>query len=545
MEITGVTYSVSHYEHYNQNNDKNYFEEIIDMMILDGISGMNDTFRNAIRNLSRDKKRMTILSLLDKDLNLFKRIKALTDKNINKMDHIKDIILMLREYVKVGEVEKKKFGEVMTPLELVKEMLATLPENVWSNPNLKWLDPANGTGPYPIMVIYKLMNGLKNWEPDEEKRYKHIVENMIYVAELQPKNMFLYMCAVDPFDSYKLNIYTGSFLEEGFNFHMKNIWNIKFDIVMGNPPYNSDKSGDFQTSDIYDKFTTKSINITNRYVLFITPARWMNKNDKKDFRREIVNYGIKIIEYNKNIRFFEGTNISGGITYFLLDNQNKNETIFNGKLVDLKSQIENLGFIVTEGSSILNSLIKKLSNFDKIDNFNSQGYFGIKTNHKDISNQGIKVYFSDRNGRRLILDKDIINGAYFTYLNPNIISDSKSKLSKFKVVTPSAYGYSTSENDYYHRLGKIFTAYPNEVCTESFVFFDFDNLTECENFTKYLSSNFVKYLISLKKVKQHVTQKIFELVPKINLNKEMSDEFIYEYFKLDADEISFIKNIEL
>ena len=107
MEITGVTYSVSHYEHYNQNNDKNYFEEIIDMMILDGISGMNDTFRNAIRNLDRDKKRMTILSLLDKDLNLFKRIKALTDKNINKMDHIKDIILMLREYVKVGEVEKK------------------------------------------------------------------------------------------------------------------------------------------------------------------------------------------------------------------------------------------------------------------------------------------------------------------------------------------------------------------------------------------------------------------------------------------------------
>ena len=101
MEITGVTYSVSDYEHYNQNGDLNYFEEVIDAMILDGISGMNDTFRNAIRGLSRDKKRMTILSLLDKDLNLFKRIKALTDKNIGKMDHIKDIILMLRDYVKV------------------------------------------------------------------------------------------------------------------------------------------------------------------------------------------------------------------------------------------------------------------------------------------------------------------------------------------------------------------------------------------------------------------------------------------------------------
>jgi type I restriction-modification system DNA methylase subunit len=226
MEITGVTYSTSDYEHYNQNGDINYFEEVVDKMILDGISGMNESFRNAIMSLDRDKKRMTILSLLDKDLNLFKRIKALTDKNIGKMDHIKDIIMMLREYVKVGEVEKKKFGEVMTPLELVKEMLATLPEDVWSNPNLKWLDPANGTGPYPIMVIYKLMNGLAEWEPDAEKRYKHIVENMIYVCELQPKNMFLYMCAVDPFDKYKLNVYTGSFLEKEFDYHMKNVWNV-------------------------------------------------------------------------------------------------------------------------------------------------------------------------------------------------------------------------------------------------------------------------------------------------------------------------------
>ena len=42
-EIKGVTYSVEHYEQFRQTGDLNYFEEIIDMMILDGISGMNDT----------------------------------------------------------------------------------------------------------------------------------------------------------------------------------------------------------------------------------------------------------------------------------------------------------------------------------------------------------------------------------------------------------------------------------------------------------------------------------------------------------------------
>ena len=261
--------------------DSNYFEELVDKMVLDEIPGINQEFINVINGLPRSQKRMAILSILDKDLNLFRRIKALTDQNINKMEHIKDIILMLRKYVHVGKVEKKKFGEVMTPLELVKEMLSTLPEEVWSDPNLKWLDPANGTGPFPLMVIYKLMIGLKDWEPDDEKRYKHIVENMIYVCELQPKNMFLYMCAVDPFDKYNLNIYTGSFLEAGFDNHMREVWGVdKFEVVVGNPPFNSPiniltsqgTTGNF----IWDKFVLKSIKNLNEsgYLNFVHPPGW-------------------------------------------------------------------------------------------------------------------------------------------------------------------------------------------------------------------------------------------------------------------------------
>ena len=87
-------------------------------------------------------------------------------------------------------------------------MLNTLPAEVWSNPNLKWLDPANGTGPFPAVVIYKLMKGLESWEPDADKRYKHIIENMIYVCELQPKNMFLttYFTSLYPLVSPLLSI---------------------------------------------------------------------------------------------------------------------------------------------------------------------------------------------------------------------------------------------------------------------------------------------------------------------------------------------------
>lgn len=51
---------------------------------------------------------------------------------------------LVDSYLKPSNTEKKMFGEVFTSLELVEEMLDKLPVEVWSNPNLKFLDPANG-----------------------------------------------------------------------------------------------------------------------------------------------------------------------------------------------------------------------------------------------------------------------------------------------------------------------------------------------------------------------------------------------------------------
>lgn len=312
MEITGTTYSVSHYEEFEKTGNKDIFENIIDSMIMDGIAGMNESFRRAISSLPKDKKRLAILSILDKDRNLFAKIKeSITDINLSKIDHVKNIILMLREYVKIAEVEKKKFGEVMTPLDLVKEMLNTLPAEVWSNPNLKWLDPANGTGPFPAVVIYKLMKGLESWEPDADKRYKHIIENMIYVCELQPKNMFLYLCTVDPKDELACNIYTGSFLDEGFDYHMKNVWGVeKFDIVIGNPPYQMDSGNRGSGHTLWDKFFLKSVKINQKdgYITMVHPSGWRNISGSFET--------IKGEIYKRNLLYLEIHNINDGIKVF-------------------------------------------------------------------------------------------------------------------------------------------------------------------------------------------------------------------------------------
>ena len=246
IDFSGTTYSVvdpNIYEVYKQTGDGELFEKLVSDLILNKYSDDPD-INKYINSLGKKDQRLAIMSLIDKETKgdsnlLWSEMKSYVESAIDKTEHIKDVVRIINKFVKDGTVEKKKHGEVMTPITLVREMLDTLPKEVWSNPNLKWLDPANGAGTFPFVIIYKLMNGLKDWEPDTEKRYKHIVENMIYVCELQSRNVFLWLCGVDPKDEYTTNTYWGSFLEEGFDKHMREVWKVdKFDIVVGNPPYN-------------------------------------------------------------------------------------------------------------------------------------------------------------------------------------------------------------------------------------------------------------------------------------------------------------------
>ena len=261
--------------------NKNEFEHIIDNYILEEVvKGEADEkiLRAKLKSLSTKNKRLGILSILDSNRSLFIKIKDIIESApIDKLDHIEAIVEYLREYVKVGVTEQKKYGEVFTPYETIEELLNMLPEDTYSNPNLRFLDPCAGVGNFPVVLIQKLMKGLKTWEEDETKRYKHIVENMLYLCELQPKNAFLILCALDPHDEYIINIYNGNFLTEEFDKHSKEVWELdKFDVVMMNPPYQEmdGEKNKNSASPIYHNFILKGKSISSN-ILSINPHRWM------------------------------------------------------------------------------------------------------------------------------------------------------------------------------------------------------------------------------------------------------------------------------
>lgn len=190
----------------------------------------------------------------------------------------------LTSNIKTTMANRCERGEVFTPLTVVNRILDRLPEEVWGNPTLRWLDPAVGIGNFMAVVYERLMIGLMNVITNRKKRQRHILENMLYMVEISPesiavlKNIF---CA----KQYKLNIFEGSFIDTEAIFDK----HISFDIVVGNPPYNQggimsmvSKKKDVKYKVIWNAFIDNSLALLKDkgYLLFIVPLSWLKCSNK-------------------------------------------------------------------------------------------------------------------------------------------------------------------------------------------------------------------------------------------------------------------------
>jgi len=252
------------------------------------------------------------------------------------------LLLFIHDNLKPKDFEKRKRGEVFTPMKLVNEMLDTLPEDVWTNPDLKWLDPAAGMGNFPIAIYVRLMECLKILLPDKEIRRKHILEKMLYMVELDESNVFM-MKKILCGNKYKLNIFQGSFIDGNYNKVFQGIFDNKslsintFDIIIGNPPYNKggisskkkrevENDNEDKSETIWPNFIKKSFILLklSGYLLFVNPLSWLKKTHE-----------LNNIMFQKHIIYLELWDNSNGkkyingelpISIFLLQNiENKKE----------------------------------------------------------------------------------------------------------------------------------------------------------------------------------------------------------------------------
>jgi hypothetical protein len=197
---------------------------------------------------------------------------------IREIEH-EEISQLLEKNLTIHPIYKEKYGEINTPEILIQQMLDKLPKHIWRDPNKKWLDPASGIGSFQMLVYERLLKGLEYWEPNFKKRHNHIIQNMLYMCEInsvnekKSRNIF----------GKNANIQKCDFLKMKHpNFQVKT-----FDVILGNPPFNSNKKQNVKSSanTIWSDFVEKSLTLLekNGFLLYVHPSGWRKPCKRNEF----------------------------------------------------------------------------------------------------------------------------------------------------------------------------------------------------------------------------------------------------------------------
>lgn len=420
------------YDVYKQNRDIDIFEEVVDNLILEKFSDDQET-KYYIQSLPKENKRIATLSLLSDDNILWTKINELLKSDLSSYERLKGVYTCLKDYIKIADVDRKGRGEVHTPFKELAEPMIKLVEKYdpefWKNKNHKVLDSSAGYGTFLILAAYKFMVGLKDDFPDEEERFKWIVENCLYYGEIQSKSVFSWLVAIDPFDKYKTNIYWGDFLSEDFDKHMKDVWQVSdFQLIIQNPPY-QEVVGPKKTQQIWSKFVNKSYNliVDGGYMNFVHPGGWRFVTDRSMSDLRCVNsiYKSNKVIYGEFHTYKDGKDLFGVETdydiIFLKKQKNDGQSLIktntDGFLkVDIKSfgnniPTDNISLFkkLTDGDNKVNLLYsqsdyetrKEYISINKDDNYNLPIIYGYPIN-------GLKIIYSKLNKGHFGISKLIL-----------------------------------------------------------------------------------------------------------------------------------------
>lgn len=492
--------------------------------------------------------------------------------------------------------------EVFTPPELANKILDLLPEEVWSNPNLTFLDPAVKTGIFLREVASRLIDGLADQIPDLQERVNHILTKQVFgigITELTTlmarrtvycsttANGEFSICT--EFDDEKGNIilpntehtwdkngrceYCGAnkdsygggadreshaypFIHDNFE---KEFGNMKFDVIIGNPPYQLNDgggSGDSSTP-LYNKFVEKAKEMNPKYICMITPSRWMKGGKGLDKFRESMTSDkkIKIVhDFQEAKNVFPSVLIDGGVSYFLWDSDYSGEVNYtynsiNGESYNstrpLKTKLTETIIRDYRQHSIIEKVTKEHSKKDFFNNMVSvPGPFGFRSFLFKSPERYSDVILKDEyaEGFSLISGSNGNKGGkrVSKYINNESINRNKKSVFKYKLFFPRAIG--TNETT----ISGIIEGPPNTLCTETFLKIgDFESEIEMNNCLSYIKTKFFRALFYFNRASLVTASKIFSLIPTQDFSKSWTDEELYKKYKLTQEEIDYIEdNIE-
>ena len=477
--------------------------------------------------------------------------------------------------------------EVFTPPELANKIIDMLPQELFENPDTTFLDPCCKSGVFLREIAKRLIKGLEPQIPDLEKRLEHIFSRQLFgiaITELtsllsrrsvycskypssewsayqfpedKPQGNIIYQRIKHTWSAGKC-IYCGasqSEYERGteletyayqfiHNLDVKKLFNMKFDVIIGNPPYQlSDGSGGNGTSAIplYQLFVENAKKISARFITMIIPSRWFSGGRGLDSFREtmLADRRIRnITDYFNSEECFPGIDLSGGVCYFLWERDYCGDCTVKSIRNNASSEL-NRPLIESGCDSFIRfneavSIIRKVKSFDEkllIDIVSPSKPYGMRSNFDKFKKErtpmcNIKLYRYGDDG----------------FINIEQVTSNKESVGKFKVYMAKAYG---ERGDFpYLVLGKPFLGEPNSCCTETYLFIgSFENGNDANNLISYIKTKFFRFLVLQKKNTQNASSKVYSYVPIQDFSKPWTDEELYAKYGLNEEEIAFIESM--
>lgn len=472
--------------------------------------------------------------------------------------------------------------EVFTPPSLVNDILDLLPTELWSNPNAKFLDPVSKSGVFLREMAKRLMKGLETQIPDKQERINHIFSQQLYgiaitdlTALLSRRSVYCSKTAngkysiCDTFDDEQGNIrhnrmkhtwqsgkctYCGASQEVydredaletyAYNFlHTDNpekIFNMKFDVIVGNPPYQLSDGGHGRSAKpLYHKFIQQAKKLNPKYLTMIVPDRWFaGGKGLNEFRDEMLNDKRfrKIVDYTSASDAFPGADVPGGVCYFLWDSSYNGVTeieVRNGNQIDVSKRYLNEfdTFIRYSTAADVIKRVRRYSDSFMNDQVSSRKPFGLATNERPKLKGDLRLKYY---------------GGYGTYPS-NLITTGNELIPLWKVIT-SKTSYDHAGQPDKEGKRRVFSTLeilkPNEICTETYIIVgSFNSENECLNLLSYLKTKFTRFLVSQLSFSQDITKDRFAFVPVQEFSESWSDEKLYKKYGLTTEEIAFIESM--
>lgn len=484
--------------------------------------------------------------------------------------------------------------EVFTPPAVVNQMLDMLPAELFRSPKTTFLDPVSKSGVFLREIAKRLMLGLEQEFPDVQERANHIFTRQLYGLSITELTSLIsrrsVYCSKKANGRYSLctafadeqgniryrsmehtfvggkckycgaaeNVFgkrvRGNLESHAYEFihNLKNYKDMKFDVIIGNPPYQLEDGGGLGSSamPIYQMFVQQAMKLNPRYLTMIIPSRWFSGGrGLDDFRDQMLNdTRIKVLHDFVNASdCFPGVEIKGGVCYFLWDKDydgtcniftHANDKISNSTRYLLESGATT--FIRNNEAIVILRKVQELkeNSFSTIVSANdpfgydvrvANSYKRVKPDYKlEPFSNSVKFYY---NGWRN-------NGV--GYIAEETIRKNSRWKNQYKLFIPKAWGVGDPTNDWLNPIVPEL----NSVCTETYlVIGPFESEVEMQNVLSYTQTKFFHMLVSLIKITQNTMQKAYQFVPLQDFSHPWTDAMLYEKYGLTDDEIAFIKSM--